>query len=272
MEKQKKKVGKKKVICIVAIAAAVFAVAQIIVLGLMGGMGPLGFLRDRRIAALPGNAEEYHPENLKPHEDSPLTGKRLLFLGSSVTAGDAALNVSMADYLQALDGCEVVKEAVSGTTLVNEGSSSYVARLKQVDTNQHFDAIVCQLSTNDASKKKPLGKISDSVEGRAFDDTTVIGAMETIIAYCQDTWDCPILFYTGTQYDSTEYQAMVDALLELEMKWGITVLDLWNDTDMNAVSDTDRKLYMNDDIHPTQAGYLLWWSPKFQECLYELME
>lgn len=63
---------------------------------------------------------------------------------------------------------------------------------------------------------------------------------------------------------------MVEALLQLQEKWGITVIDLWNDPEMNAVSEEDYALYMNDSIHPTQAGYLTWWTPKFQQCLYGL--
>ena len=39
---------------------------------------------------------------------------------------------------------------------------------------------------------------------------------------------------------------------------------------MNAVSDKDYALYMGDSIHPTQAGYLQWWTPKFEEHLYKL--
>jgi len=41
------------------------------------------------------------------------------------------------------------------------------------------------------------------------------------------------------------------------------VIDLWNNEEMNSVSQEDYKLYMFDKIHPTQAGYLKWWTPKF---------
>ncbi len=52
----------------------------------------------------------------------------------------------------------------------------------------------------------------------------------------------------------------------------IGVIDLWNDAEMNAVSEEDYALYMNDEVHPTQAGYLLWWVPKFQAYLYGLFD
>lgn len=206
----------------------------------------------------------------EPLESSPLKGKRLLFLGSSVTFGSAAGGVSMADYIRVMDGCTVVKEAVSGTTLADRSKDSYLSRLRRIETNQSFDAVICQLSTNDASRKICLGAVSASREPDAFDTSTVAGSMEAIIAYVQNTWNCLLVFYTGTRYESREYQAMVDLLPRLRDKWGIHVLDLWNDDGMNAVSREDYALYMHDAVHPSRAGYLLWWTPKFRNFLYGL--
>lgn len=262
---------RKKVLIIVVCVVAVLTITQLIILGAMGGIGPLKFIRDNKMAKDPGNAAEYHLENVTPLENSPLAGKKLLFLGSSVTYGSASLGVSMADYIAVLDSCDVVKEAVSGTTLAKMGASTYVSRLLNVDTSQKFDAVICQLSTNDATQKIALGEISTSTELEDFDRNTVIGAMEYIIAYAKQTWDCPVIFYTGTKYDSEPYAAMVDALLRLQDKWDIGVIDLWNDPDMNAVSADDYDFYMNDSIHPTQAGYLKWWTPKFEAYLAEIL-
>lgn len=266
--KKGKKKKTKKTIMIIAIVVVVLTIAQLFILGYKGGIGPLKFLKNNKMAQLPGNVVQYHPENVTPLENSPLQGKRLLFLGSSVTHGSASLEKSMADYIAVLDGAEVVKEAVSGTTLADRNGTSYVSRLKKVDTNQSFDAVIVQLSTNDATQKVELGTVSDSKELGSFNTKTVVGAMEEIIAYAQKTWNCPVIFYTGTKYDSSAYQAMVDVMPALKEKWGIHVIDLWNDPEMNAVSAEDYALYMNDGVHPTQAGYLLWWVPVFQENLY----
>ena len=40
---------------------------------------------------------------------------------------------------------------------------------------------------------------------------------------------------------------------------------------MNAVGAEDYALYMADGIHPTQAGYLLWWTPKFELGLIDFL-
>lgn len=263
---------KRKVLKIVLIVLAVFVmldgVVSIILAGSMGGFGPFKFLKDNKVKKAAGNAEQYHLENVETIESSPLSGKQILFLGSSVTEGACALDVSMADYIGKKDNCTVIKEAVSGTTLSTEKKNSYIERLNKVSKDKSIDMVVCQLSTNDASQKLELGKIIETTNIDEFKTDTVTGAIEYIIAYSRQTWNCPVIFYTGTKYDNKRYQEMLDALLDIQEKWGIGVIDLWNDPDMNAVSEEDYKLYMYDSIHPTQAGYLLWWTPKIEEYLY----
>ncbi len=249
----------------------------VIVLAVLGGLG-YAFrepLMNAALAGRPGNAEQYHLENVQANPNSPLQGKNMVFLGSSVTRGQASLGVSFVEYMEKIDGVSVVKEAVSGTTLVTAGdknSTSYIPRMKSIDTSLAVDCFVCQLSTNDASQGKELGTVSDSFDMSSFDTDTVAGAIEYIISYAQETWNCPVVFYTGTKYDSEEYGKMVDLLLEIQEKWGIGVIDLWNDAQMNSVSDEDYKLYMVDSIHPSQAGYLVWWIPKFEDTLIDYLE
>ena len=221
-----------------------------------------------------GNKEEYSVANTQALADSPLKGKKIIFLGSSVTYGSAAEGESFVDYMEKRDGIIPMKEAVSGTTLVDEtvwGKKSYIARMKTIDPDIDADAFICQLSTNDATMKKELGEISDSFEMEDFDTQTVAGAIEYVIAYAKETWDCPVIFYTGTKYDNEHYAQMVDLLLKIREKWDIGVIDLWNDADMNDVSEEDYDLYMVNGIHPSRAGYLEWWTPKFEAYLSEYL-
>ena len=224
---------------------------------------------NREAAELPGNAEMYHLDHVSELEKVKLKGKRILWLGSSVTWGHWSLQVSMADYIAKRQGCVCVKEAVSGTTLMNKDDESYVARLYKIDSGQKFDAAVVQLSTNDARQKIPLGRLPE--EGvTEYDEKTVFGAMETIFDYIRKTWNCPTFIYTGTRFVDEEYQQMVDALPVFAKKWGIHVIDLWNNEEMNKVSKEDFNLYMHDPVHPTQAGYLVWWTPFIEKKLCEV--
>ncbi len=219
-----------------------------------------------------GNYGEYSLKNTEAITDSPINGKTIIFLGSSVTAGYGSLGVSFADFLEKTDGITAIKEAVSGTTLVDVKNNSYVSRMKTIDKNIKADAFVCQLSTNDATKEMPLGEISDSFDVNDFDTQTVAGAIEYIIAYAKETLNCPVIFYTQSKYDSEHYAKMVELLYGIQKKWDITIIDFWNDAEINSISEKQRNLYLVDHIHPTKAGYKEWWLPKFQECLYEVLK
>ncbi len=252
-------------------AAILIAVLLVLFLALRAYIA----VEEKKRADAPGNAEEYDAENLERHADSVLTGKRILFLGSSVTFGAAAEGQSFVELFEALDGVDAVKEAKSGTTLADKTSAlaliafgdgdSYVKRLQTVRMETPPDCVVVQLSTNDATMKLPLGEVGD---GKT---KTVTGAMEWIIRYCRDTWDCPVVFYTGSYYDSAEYAAMVDRLYELQAKWGVGVIDLFTDEAFNAIDRDTYDFYMYDDIHPTKAGYLEWWFPKMEADLIGIL-
>ena len=219
-----------------------------------------------------GNYGDFALKDTASVPDSPINGKTVIFLGSSVTFGYGSFGVSFADFLENTDGITAVKEAVSGTTLVDIKSNSYVSRMKKIDKDINADAFVCQLSTNDATKEMPLGEISDGFDTDDFDTQTVAGAIEYIIAYAKETWNCPVVFYTQAKYDSGHYAKMVELLLEIQKKWNITVIDLWNNGEINSITDEERKIYLVDNIHPTKAGYKEWWLPEFQKCLYEILK
>lgn len=220
-----------------------------------------------------GNDKKYDIENVEEIADSPIRGKKIIFLGSSVTVGSASEEVSFVEYLEKRNGIKVVaKEAVSGTTLADVDEGSYVYRmLHEINVNAEADLLLCQLSTNDAARQLPLGEISDSMSIEAFDTKTITGAMEYIIAYARKTWNCKVAFYTGSWFADDRYESMVERLLELQKKWNIGVIDLWNNKEFNDIDEVTRAEYMDDVVHPYKAGYLKWWTPYMEEYLYEYL-
>ena len=184
----------------------------------------------------------------------PAKGKALYyFLGSSVTYGSATNGVSFVDLIPQQLQVNVVKEAVSGTTLVDTGSDSYVQRLRRMNTNSKVDHLIVQLSTNDASLNKTLGSVS-AAGTTSFDTSTIIGAIEDIIYYAKNTLGCDVTFYTNPNYSNSKYQEMVEALYSVQEKWGIGIIDFYNISDMNAQA-LSSKGYMADSIHPNDKGY-----------------
>ena len=202
----------------------------------------------------------------------PLAGLNIIWLGSSVTYGaQAGGHYSMVDAIQDNHpGTVCEKYAISATTLVNEKEDSYVGRMKLISKDETPDLFVVQLSTNDATTGKPMGEVTDSTDPADFDDTTIAGAIETIISYVQETFGCPVVFYTGTYTEKENYDQMVDLLLQIQEKWGIGVVDMFHNEEMTAVYGTDLyNEYMHDEVHPFRKGYVEWWTPVIEEYLTE---
>jgi len=197
--------------------------------------------------------------------------KTIVFLGSSVTYGSHSGGYSMCDYIRDTMGANTVKWAVSGTTLSTAKPNSYIERmLREMESQDKCDLFITQLSTNDAAKEIELGSLYASFEKESFDTNTIIGAIEFIIATALEKWGCPIAFYTGTYYESENYQKMVDALIDISQKWGIGIIDLWNSEKMRAVSPEDYARYMANAVHPKREGYVEWWGPEFAKYIEKL--
>ena len=220
----------------------------------------------KRLNKHPGNDSKYDSKSQPKRNIEVLKGKKILFLGSSVTLGFASCGVSFADYFRDLDGVDVVKEAVNGTTLVTQDETSYIPRLRRVKTDMAFDAVVCQLSTNDAKQDMPFGDLNSNTEN------DIAGAIMTIIDYVRAVWNCPVIFYTGSRFDNDRYGKMVSLLYEIADKKKIGIIDLWNDEELNVVPQELKDLYiLEDGVHPTKAGYLEWWFPFMEKRLIDII-
>lgn len=244
-----------------------------------------------------GNDGKYEVKNCTS-TTTGLTGKTFYWLGSSVTLGMESGNEAVPDYLAARNGATCVKEAVSGTTLIDEphktffgSDDSYITRMKNgknFKADAKVDAFFCQISTNDAKEenKSKWGAISeDNVTSLdRLDSKTTCGAIETVIAYASQTWHCPIYFWSGSYIgqsgircsedpSSNNYSTLIADTKEAVAKWnqvpGISVktIDLFHDSKFNSITDDKYQFYMHDPVHPFKAGYLEWWTPYFESFL-----
>lgn len=236
------------------------------------------------------NAAIYNPENCEK-QTNVLNGKTIYWLGSSVTKGVQSLNISFSEYIAHRNQVNSVKDAVSGSTMFGSFTDrSFVARLKNgqiFDYSNPIDTFICQLSTNDAQTKNlvNLGSITgnDVIQSENFDTTTTLGAMEYIITYVKNTWNVPIYFLTNTYFadeglksmasvKGSDYKNLIDQTYSMLDKWNrlgydVRLIDLFNDEQLNDISDQDYKFYMHDAVHPHKAGYLEWWVPAIEQRL-----
>ena len=228
-----------------------------------------------------GNDAKYLPENQTQLANSPLKGKTILSVGSSVSYGNGSGGVSFEDYLEAIDGATVIAVDEGATTIAKRDGldSSFLERLQRAeDPSWKIDAVILQVSTNDASNNAGLGELTDSYDRNTFDLYTTGGGLEYLISYISEKYDAPILIYcsapfkTGPIYNAELYDDMVQRVKEIVAKWDkkteIVFLNQWEDESMRSVSQEEIVHYMSDPVHPAMAGYLEWWLPGFQKALY----
>lgn len=248
-----------------------------------------------------GNADAYSVANTFALPIRPLENKTIFWLGSSETRGAYSVNnEAVPEYFAKRQNATSIKSGVDGATvffddtITNDGNCtsthSFVTRIKSFNKNAAPDALVVCVSTNDAKAmyyegKDRLGSVTDADKTALadFDTSTTLGALEYIICYAKETWNCPVVLHTSTSAgglnewfftaeQKANYENIVNALGALETKWGVTVLDLYGDTEMNSVSDTLFDNYMHDPVHPLRYGYLKWWTPKFEACLENILK
>ena len=193
------------------------------------------------------------------------------FLGSSVTYGSATNGISFVEEVEKTLGYNVLKEAVSGTTLVDNGASSYIARMKTLPTENAVNRLIVQLSTNDVTQNIAFGELSSSYEIASFNTSTVIGAIEYIIAYAKQTWGADVVFYTNHKYNNNRYNALVNELYKVQEKWGIGIVDFFNYAEMEKLDTDTLNSYKADDIHPNVNGYK-WMGQVFSEYIQNSLE
>lgn len=210
-----------------------------------------------------GNSSEYDLDKVEVIPNSILNDKRIAYLGSSITLGACSLETSFVEYISKRNNSSFIKEAVSGTTLVNSEENSYIARLTNISPKEKIDLFICQLSTNDASKNKPLGSLDEK------DICTVTGAIRYIRDYVKKVWGSPFIMFSNPYYHNDNYLKMVNRVKEME---DIYLIDMYFNKEFNDISSKDRALFMADDIHPTKAGYLKWWTPFIEQELYKIVK
>lgn len=294
---------KKLVICLLAIML-ITSLAGCQLLDLIKQDEPIAYPKpeytasDDFISSADANDDAFAVSSVTKKENSPLEGKVIYWLGSSVTYGSGAEGESMADYLAATTGAICRKEAVSGTTIFDDGgdgdsgAGSYTRRLVNstvFDKNEKVDAFICQISTNDAATHRitSWGALTDDnvTSNDEFDRSTTIGGIEFIIAYVTETWGCPVYFYSGAEFtnqgtrlgtnpSSDNYGRLVDRVERAVEKWSnvegvrVGVINMFEDADFNAaVSDSYYTWAMKDSVHPKRAAYLQWWTPYIENYL-----
>lgn len=203
-----------------------------------------------------------------------LRGKKIVFLGDSITQGAGATkkeNVYLEVCAKKL-GAKAVNFGVGGTRIAPQITLSaeafcdeyFLLRAKKMDKDA--DLVVVFGGTNDFGHgDAPFGRIGDK------DPATFCGAYDALIEYLMATYgkEKLIIVYplrrcneTATNGDGSKAEGSKplaeyhDAEKAIAEKCGLKSVDFWNDGDLNP-NTPDGNENFADGLHPNDVGHRL---------------
>lgn len=203
-----------------------------------------------------------------------LRGKKIVFLGDSITQGAGATNEENV-YLEVCAkklGAKAVNFGVGGTRIAPQITPSaeafcdeyFLLRAKKMDKDA--DLVVMFGGTNDFGHgDAPFGRIGDK------NPATFCGAYDALIEYLMATYgkEKLIIVYplrrrneTATNGDGSKAEGSKplaeyhDAEKAIAEKCGLKSVDFWNDGDLNP-NTPDGNENFADGLHPNDIGHRL---------------
>ncbi len=199
-----------------------------------------------------------------------LTGKKIVFLGDSITAGAGTSDVRHVywNVLGRLSGATCVGYGIGGHRIARQQAvetNGYIPFADRVDTmDADADVVVVFGGTNDFGHgDAPLGTMSD----RTLD--TFYGAAHVLCERLLQRYPAAcIVFLTPTHRCSesdgpynkfgvrlqTDLEGYVNRIQEVAAYYGFPVLDLFRTAGIQPRVPVQRELFMPDGLHPNDAG------------------
>lgn len=200
-----------------------------------------------------------------------LKGKKVVFLGDSITAGSGASCVE--------NGYVSVFGKISGADVRNYGiGGTRIARQKQPSCEPTHDLDFVQRVDDmeeDADIVAVFGGTNDYGHGDASlgtfesrDVYTFYGAMHTLCQKLINKYPKAVIFFITPLHRINESMQLnergirnvapltvyVDIIKEVARYYSLPVLDLYAMSGMQPEVDIIRELYMPDGLHPSDAG------------------
>ena len=204
-------------------------------------------------------------------EEYPWRGRSAVFVGDSITAGSGTTKKYFEYLTQMLELGSVTGMGIGGSCISSgsdygNNNTPLINRYKNIPS---ADLIQIFMGTNDYGHATPIGSPEDTQAG------TFYGALNTIIPYLLETHkESKIVFVTplhrnakstGTT-STSEYDPnasghtlhdYVEAIKQVCATHGVSVIDLYTESEMDPRLDPKNTAYFPDGLHPNAAGHEL---------------
>ena len=214
----------------------------------------------------------------EPDTTSPLYGLTGLFMGDSISYGSGdtlsyltySNGKSWAGRISAWTGLEATNASIGGAkaSYINgDDTSKWLFNQHTAHVGKKFDIVVMQGGVNDARHNRTIGTPkpidTDPAElSAATTLTTYIGGLQWLFHNITEKFPDSTLFFilnhrldghsTGQAKNMGPY---FEAARELCQMYGINVIDLYNNKELNDKLETTTTKYLPDTLHLNGAGY-----------------
>lgn len=226
----------------------------------------------------------------EPDIESPINYKTVYAFGDSIVRGhndpdNAFMNIIEDDY-----AIELNKMAVNGATVMK--SDNWITAQVQKAPAAQPDFVVFDGYTNDAygdpatdnfntsnavDVTQNMGEMQGS-DATTFDNTTFCGAFEELIYTMKQKWpDAKLVFVTIHKSGARDFgiqQQLVEKTIEICEEWGVTVVDMFNDCELDTRNEDEMAQYMigGKGSHPNLECVKEYYEPAVAEVLESLCE
>jgi lysophospholipase L1-like esterase len=210
-----------------------------------------------------------------------LRGKSIIFTGDSIcqASTDFQNGGGWAKRIGEKNGMKWENKGISGGTIINKDLVNSTFTISETDFGTGADYIILEGGVNDADKIGSIlnnnipslfGSFSWSDYQSIFTNDTFCGAVEKLIKGVVTSYPdakvgfiipmkMGVNFVDGYQKETNNRRAYFEIIIEICRKWGVPVLNLWDNCTMNPdiashYTSGDGHLYV-DGVHPTGYGY-----------------
>ncbi len=214
--------------------------------------------------------------------ESSLNGKKMLFMGDSITygLGDSPsyldeYGLAWAGRIARETGAVVTNAGVSGASIsylsaevASSGTKNdgwgWIYDQFSANKSTSFDVVVMHGGVNDARYEREIGEISDSTDSAVLKANidTYAGGLQYLFDSVTKNYPNADLFYIlnhhldghskGNASDMSAYFEKAKVLCE---QYGIHLINLYDNEELNEELDPLSTTYLEDTLHPNSAAY-----------------
>lgn len=187
-----------------------------------------------------------------------LKGKKLNYLGDSITYGGAY--TPFTTYLSNVYDCTARNYGIAGSTVQYDAERNPMS-VRYADMDDDAEIVACMGGTNDYWNNLPLGQMGDTT----YD--TYYGALDVLIQGMIAKYPTAFFYmitpphgYNGGNFDGEaksnagSMQDIANAVKEVSAKYGVPVLDVFNEGGLYPKIQAQYDAYYADGVHLNAAG------------------